>query len=73
MENTLPSLVKNNDFTSQSLEGETTDWTQAVYKVTNHEEKVDRKLLLLASQFQLVVPKCMMMIIQAAVSKTNMR
>lgn len=68
MKKTLPCLEKNNDFTSQSLEGETTDWTQA----TNYEKKVDRKLLLSASQFQLVVPKCMM-IMKAAVSKTNMR
>lgn len=72
MENTLPSLVKTNDFTSQSLERETTDWMQAIYKVTNHEEKIDRKLLLSASQFQLVVPKPIR-IIKAAVSKTNVR
>lgn len=71
MENALPSLVKANDITSQSLERETTDWTQTIYKVTNLEEKVYRKLLLSASQFQLVVSKCM--IIEAAVSKTKMR
>lgn len=57
MENTLPSSVKNIHLASHCLEGKITDWIQDVYKVTNHEEKVDRKLLLSASQFQLVASK----------------
>lgn len=57
MENTLLSLVKNIHLASRCLEGEIANWMQGVDKVTNYK-KVDRKLLLSATQSQLVASKC---------------
>lgn len=57
MENTLLSLVKNIHLASRCLEEEIANWMQGVDKVTNYK-KVDRKLLLSATQSQLVASKC---------------
>lgn len=57
MENTLLSLVKKIHLASRCLEEEIANWMQGVDKVTNYK-KVDRKLLLSATQSQLVASKC---------------